>query len=422
MATTAESYEAEQQRLKAELEGEDDVSITAPVEPEVNPEVYKDVEPLLFRGFLTLSAEINGVSFVFKSLNHHEFDLLRFYGSLERQNSQEAWGTFLAYGVFIVGGVNILPERERWLSRLADLFNGFPSDAVSRMVRYLSEVNRRAAVAVYLTEAYAMETISRYRWLQLSGTDLTSVAATGIDGTQRLGMNTAQQVWRAINVIEDRNERYEREWEHAKFVGSCFAGKGIQKVYNQDTRRRRQEREDRMTRKDKVLRQWVLGETPQDGVIKGPGFVMSVPRTVEELTVQLEKDIRGEKDWHDRVVEEHEGRIRAGHAERRNLLEQARSASLHKFPERGVVSGERSEQTYTRGEMEALLRRRKQLMAQEVARMQVNPGLDDKTTNFVDRWWGDRDPSSEFATTERDPSAAAPIPVPRVPSTPFRRK
>jgi len=424
MASALESYEKEQSRLRAERDGagEEDVSITAPVEPEVNPLIYKDVEPMLFRGFLTVAAQINGVSFVFKSLNHHEFELLKFYGGFEATLSQEFWGVFLAHGVFVVGGVNILPERERWIAKLTELFNSLPSDSISRMIRYLSEVNRRASVAIHLTEAYAMELMSRYRWFQLKGQDLTSVAVTGIDGTQRLGLNMGQQAWLAINNIEDRNEAAERDWEHSKFVGSCFAGKGIQKVYNQDSARRRQEREDRMTRKDKVLRQWVLGENVEDGIVTGPGVVMAVARTVEELTNQLEKDIRGEKDWHDRVVEDHETRIRSVHLQRRRQLEQTLQENLERFPERGVIGVASPNEALTLAEVEERIRRRKQLMAQEVARMRLDPrSADEKTVNFVERWWGD-EVSSELSTTDRDPSEAVTIAPPRQPTTPFRRK
>lgn len=418
MSGAVERYHKEQERLRAEQEGsEDDVSITAPVEPEVNPKVYRDVEPLLYRGFLTLPAEINGVPFVFKSLNHHEFDLLRFFGSFERP-TPEFWGMFLAYGVFVVGGVNVLPERERWTSKLADLFNGLPSDAMTRMIAYLSEVNRRASVATHLTEAYAMEVTSRYRWVQLKGLDPTSVAVTGIDGTQRLGLNIAQQVWRAVNSIEDLNEANERDWENTKFMGSCFAGKGMQKVYNQDARRRRQEREDRMTRKDKILRQWVLGEDIQDGVVTGPGYVMSVPRTVEELTTQLEKDIRGEKDWHDHVVEEHEARIRARHAEQRQQLEHARLESAQQTPEWGVFGGGSLDQTFSSAEVEERIRRRK---VQDAARVQPDDEAAEKTSRVLDRWYSD-DVTSQASTTNRDPSTAVQILPPRELAVPFRRK
>ena len=422
MGDVLQKYRAEQDRMRAEADGDEDVQITAPIEPEVNLDIYKDVEALLYRGFLTAYARVNGIPFVFKSLNHHEFDLLRFAGDFDGTFTPETWGRFLAYGVFMIDGVNILPERERWLSKVREIFDSLPPEAMARTIRHIGEVNRRATAAVHLTEAYAMEMVSRYRWLQIQGLDITSTSVTGIDGTQRLGLNTAQHVWRALNHIEDRNERYEREWEHAKFVGSCFAGKGIQKVYNQDSRRRRQEREDRMTRKDKILRKWVMGEEVKDGVVTGPGVTMSVPRTVQELTAQLEKDIRGEKDWHDRVIDEHEARIRAGHAERREQLEQAARESLERHPNRGVF-GEGSElhQAYGPGEIDEQVRRRRQFLAQEVARMQVDRGPDDKTNDFVERWWGS-EVSSEVTTTDRDPSTAVSLPPQRIPSTPLSRK
>ena len=417
-----QKYKQEQAQLRAEHEGEgDDVSITTPVEPEVNPAIYKDVEPLLFRGFLTAHAEVNGISFVFKSLNHHEFDLLKFSGGFDGEFSQAAWGTFLAYCVFMIDGVNILPERERWLSKVRQIFTSLPIDAMARIIRHIGEVNRRATAAVYLTEAYAMETTSRYRWLQVKGLDLSSISVTGIDGTQRLGLNTGQYVWRAINNIEDRNEEHERDWEHAKFIGSCFAGKGLQKVYNQDIRRRREEREDRMTRKDKILRKWVLGEDVTDGVVAGPGFALAVPRTVEELTTQLENDIRGEKDWHDRVVEDHEARVKAAVVERREQIERATQESLERFPDRGVFGGGAMDRTFSPAEIDEQVRRRKQILAQEVARMQVDGGPDEKTNRFVDRWWGN-EVSSQVSTTDRDPNEAVSLPPQREPTTPFRRK
>jgi hypothetical protein len=417
-----QKYQREQSRLRADQGlDEEDISIVAPVEPEVNPAIYKDVEPLLFRGFLTAYAEVNRIPFVFKSLNHHEFELLKFSGNFDGDIPQPAWGAFLSYSVFMVDGVNILPERDRWLSKIREIFTSLPVEAMARIIRHIGEVNRRASVAVYLTEAFAMETVSRYRWLQLRGLDLTSVAVTGIDGTQRLGLNTAQYVWRAINHIEDRNDTNERDWEHAKFVGSCMAGKGIQKVYNQDSRRRREEREDKMTRKDKILRKWVLGEEVPDGVVQGPGITMAVPRTVEELTTQLEKDIRGEKDWHDRVVEEHEERVKAGYARRRQELEQAARDNMERFPERGVMGGGSLDRAYSPAEIDEQVRRRKQIMAQEVARMQVDTGPDERTENFTERWFGD-EVFSQVSTTDRDPSEAVALPPQRQPAVPFRRK
>jgi hypothetical protein len=425
MANEIQNYKAEQQRLKSEYEGKpkEDIRITAPQEPEVNPEVWKDVEPMLFRGFLTVAAEINGVYFVFKSLNHHEFEFLRFSGILrDQQVKTQFWDTFLSYEVFMIDGINILPDRERWVQRIAEMFSEFPKEAKSKIIRHVSEVNRRSSAAVILAEAYAMESISRYRWMQLKGLDLTTTAVTGIVGTQQLGLNWAQQLWRALNLAEDRNEQHERDWENAKFIGSCFAGKGLNRVYSQDSDRRQKEKEERIARKDKLLREVLLGEKIPEKSAQLPGAVITMPRTVEELANQLEKDLRGEQDWHDKVVEQHEKRIREQYQARQRQQEEAAKGNAARFGNYDVIGGSEV-QGLTPQEVEERIRHSKQIRAQNAARMQVVP-FDEKTEMFLDKW-GVTGPeiSTEISTTDKDPSGASALPVRKASIvTPFRKK
>jgi hypothetical protein len=418
------TYEAEQERLKAEYDGQ--VTITAPRDPEVNPEVYKDVEPLLYRGFLTVPAVINDVYFVFKSLNQHEYELLRFSGGVQsNQVTDRFWDMFLAYGVFMVDGTNILTERERWLPRIAETFSGLNKEAKAKIIRYLSEINRRSAAATALTEAYSMELNSRYRWAQLRGLDLTSVAVTGIDGSQKLGLNWAQQLWRALNYFEDHHAEHERAWENAKFIGSCMAGKGISKVYNQDTDRRAKEKQERMDRKDRILREILLGEKVDTEESKIPGAVVKAARTVEELASQLQEDLRGNKDWHDRVIEEHERRVQQTFADHRTQLETLARENVLQHGDRPVFGGsdlQENLQGLTAQQVEEHMRRRQQLEAQAAARAQVRPMLDEKTERFLERWGGN-EVSSEVSTTDKDISGAIPVPtVTRTPVAPFRKK
>lgn len=398
------SYDQEQAQLREEYEGGSrrrGIEIEAPREPEVKPEVYKDVEPMLYRGFLTVVAEINGVPFVFKSLNHHEFELVRLvsggFGTSSARNA--SWNAFLAYGVFLVNGINVLPKRDEYALKLADLFDSLPQEARDKVVRYLGELNRRAARAVAMVEAYSMEVMSRYRWLQLKGLDCTSTAVTGVEGTSRLGLNWAQQLWRAINQIEDRNDDHEREWENSKFIGSCFAGKGLSKVYTQDTERRRKEKEDRIARKDLILREHVLGERPQ--TVKGlvAGAVMVGPKTVEELADQLAKDLRGEQDEHDRVVAAYESRIRQAHTERQAEIAAQAVEAEREFGGRGVVGT-----TLREGMTEAQAREygesRKQLLAQAAARLQLRQATTDEQTAERMERWGLEDTSTQPPTKD----------------------
>lgn len=332
-------YEKEQAALASKLDGGggDDLHIEMPQDPEVNPEVYRDVEPLIFRGFLTVSAEINGVHFVFKSLNQHEMELLKFLYPTGRTGTK-FWSDFLAYGVFMVDGVNVLPERDKFLGKISATFSELPNDIRSKVIWHLSEVNRRAANAVTLTECYVLEKYSRYRWYQLHGLDLTSTSVTGIQGTSTLGLNWGQLIWRAVNRIEDMNMVQEQEWEHAKFVGSCMAGKGITRVYQQDNDRRKREKEEEIARKDRIIRKVLLGEDTSLGT-QTAGAVKIVARTVEELTAQLERDLRGEKDFHDLVVEQYENRLREGYNRRQAQLEDLARVRDEEFGGKELLGG-----------------------------------------------------------------------------------
>lgn len=426
MPRAAGSYEEEQERLRRTSEGErdeDDPRLAIPKAPEVNPEVYRDVLPMLFRGFLTLPAEINGVFFVFKSLNHHEFEMVRLMGGgMGDHIPPRFWDLFLAHGVFLIDGQNVLVERQRWMPRIANVFRDLLPKAKAKVIRALSELNRRAANATLLTEAYAMETYSRYRWAQLHGLDLSMAAVTGVSGTDTLGLNWAQYTWRALNYFEDMSAATERDWEHAKFVASSMAGKGIQRVYNRDHDRRRKEAEERIARKDKLLRHVIEGAPMEDGTTIRNGQVVIVAQTVEELADQLDKSLRGEKDWHDQVIEAHEQRVKEQNSAQRAQLRTMAQDAAERFGDRSVV-GETNLAPLSQAEVQERIQRSRQLQAQALARGVVSPEpeKEERMAKFLERH-GLLGPDVEttVAPTDRDPSTATPIPPQREPGKPWR--
>lgn len=407
------------------------IRIPAPKEPEVNPEIWKDVESLLFRGFIALPAQINGVNFIFKSLNHHEFDQVQWIngGSMNHEATERFYNTFLAYGVFMVDGQNILAERHRWVPELIETFAVLPVPAKQKIIRFMSEVNRRSSNAVVLTEAYVMENTSRFKWAQIKGIDLMSPTCTGTQGTENLGCNYAQLVWRALNYFEDMKDTAEREWDNAKFIGSCFAGKEIKKIYNQDKDRRTKEKEQRLERKDKILRIVLLGEDAE-GEEKEGRTIKIIARSVEELASQLEKDLRGEKDWHDQVVESEQNRIANQVKDRKAKLVQM--VKEREVREGTVMRGATSEfsEGLSPDEVRQRITRRRQLEAQQAAGKMVFPEMDARLDSFLLKHGYSEEegtyqlPGQEPAIqrTDKDPSTAMPLPRPPGPRPPpFRR-
>lgn len=390
MTDAVQRYEAEQARLRRQEgieSGEDGVRIEPPKPPEVNPEILKDVEPLLFRGFLYVGAEINEVPFVFKSLNQHEFELLYLTVNPQtRQGVRRFYDYFLAYGVLMVDGVNVLPERDQWLPEIAKTFGDLDDNARRKVIRNLSEINRRASRATVLTEVYCMESMSRLRWSQYQTIDLTSPAVTGFAGTQNLGMNWAQLTWRAVNYFEDQREAHEREWENAKFIAGAFAGsKGLASVNSQDKQRREKDQNDRLARRDKVLRSVLLGESFGDETSKGRP--MKVARTVEELADQLEKDLRGEKDWHDQVVEEHERKAREAYDQRQQRLQDLRTAHIEQYGDRAVIGGTDALEGLTPEQVQRRLRQRREETARRLASPPAYPEMADPRLDDFHRKW-----------------------------------
>lgn len=425
MAPSAEQYEQEQAKLRAQTDGlpdPDDIEIPPPREPEVNPEIYKDVVPLLSRGFLMLPAEINGVLFVFKSLNHHEFEMLGLMGGIQHDRSptQTFWNLFLAYGVCMVDGANVLDNREKSVREIAHAFADFTPGARSKLIRYLSELNRRANVATILTEAYATESYSRYRWAQIRGLDLMAPTVTGISGTERLGLNYAQFTWRALNHYEDLQETMEREWENAKFIGACMAGKGIQKVNHADERRRAKHKEVLYSRKDAVIRNALFGD-PFDGGKLKDGKIIIAAHTVEELSAQLQASLRGEKDWHDQVVESYEKQIRDRYTEQEQKLQEMLAVHKDEFGDRQVI-GNTSLEGLSPAEVQNRVLRRKQFEAQRQAQSILYPQLDEKGEDLHQKWGlTGAEVVTPLAQTDRDPSEAIPLQPSTSPGRPFRR-
>lgn len=416
--------------LNPDVDEDGGIRIPAPKEPEVNPEVWRDVESLLFRGFLAIPAEINGVEFIFKSLNHHEYDHVQWLNgrTMNREATERFYNTFLAYGVFMVEGENILAERHRWLPELITTFGAFPSPAKQKVIRFMSEVNRRASNAVTLAEAFVMEATSRFRWAQLRGIDLMAPSCTGTQGTENLGLNYAQLVWRALNHYEDQKETGEREWDNAKFIGSCFAGKEIKKIYSQDTNRRLKEREMRMERRDSLLRQVLLGEDVEQE--KEGKTVKFVARSVEELSQQLERDLRGEKDWHDQIVESEQRRMSNRITERREKLQQLVKEREEREGQtmRGAFSD--STEGLSKEEVQQRIQRRRQVEAQNVASRMVFPEMSDpRLDNFLAKYGYGEESTNQagqqapIQKSNQDPSTAMPVrPMPTRPRTPpFRR-
>lgn len=279
--------------------------------------VWDEIHLHLTQGFLTSQSHVLGQTFVFKTVNEHELRLIE-AAKPHRTASPEARTSFrslfIAYSLFMINGENVLVDRPRHMRRLVRTVSRLPGPVQDKILEGLGSLNQRASRLHPMVEVYAYENRSRFRWLQTVDTPVHSVLATGIPGTCDLGMNGCQSIWTALNRLIDRREAMERDWQNAKFVGSCFAGKGVRSVDERDRNRQEKERTEREDLKMKVLYRYLNRLPPgSDGepekMAELPdGRQVKVERTfraesAEELAEQLSAALSGEKDYHDMIVD-----------------------------------------------------------------------------------------------------------------------
>jgi len=252
---------------------------------------YKNLEQLIFQGFLTLPVCIQDTRFVLKTINTVEFEKARLYLGLRQSDHIIHQLYFIAHSILMVNDVNVLQSRSESLPYIIKSLQTLPVSYLTRMVTLLTDLNNLSVKSGPLIEAYCYEDVSRQNWMSLKGYKLNDPMVSGVEGTQYIGLNTYQKLWVSLNNLEDIKIAREVDWDYAKFVGSCFNPKGVRNIEAHDKGRRAREREER-----EMIRKGVV----EDDTIKIQA------NTVEELMDELERSLKGEKDWHDKVIEEYE--------------------------------------------------------------------------------------------------------------------
>lgn len=284
---------------------------------QVDSSVWDELETYLYRSFLTSPSVLGGMNVIFKTLNHHEIQNINLHrpvlGSSEevQRNYRSA---MIAYSTFMIDGENVLPNRASNLRKLMNLFDKLDNSIMEKIIQNLSLLNKRATFLFPLTEVYIHENRSRFKWLHIKQTNINSPTVTGIPGTDVIGMNYCQQTWTSLNHLQDMKEEIERDWNNAKFVGSCFNSKGVRSLEEKDRGRREKERQDSDDLKIKVLYRYLNRDERGNSI--EPDDVMTLPdgrkvtvekreiaQTVDELARQLSSSLSGEKDKHDEIIE-----------------------------------------------------------------------------------------------------------------------
>lgn len=266
---------------------------------------YKQIKNLIFDGFIPFRIQFFGMNLVMKGLNPEEY---RFIEMVEPEAVRRIPLYFL-YSIVFVDGDSLLPHRSELHGDFISFWMKLPSKVCEYLVNIVQAIQTAQSDCYENLEGYLYENESRYLWNVYGKKAVRNKLIKGVD---LIGMNTAQESWVLFNSREDLKEEQDRLFDHSKFIVSgMIGGKEIKKIETSENLRQREE---------KQRRQDIRLKNKKDKIKLGPSL-----NTADELVKELERQIKGEKDIHDQIIDQHEQKLREFMAVRRAEMEQLAS-------------------------------------------------------------------------------------------------
>lgn len=281
--------------------------------------LYKDVEDLIQYGYLTANVDVNGCNLAMRSICLGDPRL--FMARVGISSDERTWREWVvASTVWMVEGydLNHVPNAAVEVRRS---LQETPSYAVEKLYSLFTQLYARLTRAIEATEAFCYEDYSRTLWRMTNR-------------GQGKTVNAVQHVWTAFNIAEDEKELWDREWIAARFIASAHNPKGVKKIAQRDEMNQNLEKE----RRQHVVASLYKKITNQSLVEDENGNVYITARSKEELEDEMQRWLKGEKDWHDQVIDAYKDAIRQQH-ENQRAQHEARMGGLQEANEEGVVGG-----------------------------------------------------------------------------------
>ena len=257
-------------------------------------ETYRNIKHLIFDGFIPVRLSIGDTNLTLKSIYPREFSYIEM---IAPKKESERIPYYFLYSIVFLDGIEIQPHKKELHDPIVSVFNKMHAKTVEKIFNVLTDIQRYYSASYENLEGYLYEKESRYLWTIYKQSILGGF-------TNSWGYNTAQESWISFNQREDRKEQMDMDFNNAKFIVSALVGsKEVRKLDNlekmRETEELRRRQEIRLKNKTQKLR-------------------LTPPvNTKEELVQELHKQMRGEKDLHDKIIERHE-KIMADREKERN--------------------------------------------------------------------------------------------------------
>lgn len=286
-------------------------------------DIYKDVETLISPGFLTHQVSVGGMSMSMRSLFPGDIFLLKH--RMGRESTVRTWKEWaVASSVWMMDG-QLLLGQPNTPARVQRSLRHMSRAGIDMLFSVFMGLFNRVTEALNRIEAFCYEDFSRQIWRRCGRQSPATDEFAGIPGVGSHGMNHAQRLWTAYNLVEDDRQQWMRDWQAAKLVASSNTPKGVKRIASRDKAEAANE-EERRKRVISLCYERVRGAEDD-----GSPYTVYRAVSAEELVAEMERWKRGESDRHDQIVEFHKNRIREqqraqqeAHAQRMAALEAQR--------------------------------------------------------------------------------------------------
>ncbi len=292
-------------------------------------EAYKLLADLVFKGFLTVRMEIAGKSFVFKTINEREYDLIKLYSGFSDgpPHTLRFNLNYLVASLLTIDDENILKRKDYDFREYYKFFSELPHILYVRVLEELLQLRGLAIEVTEYLEGFSYTSQSRSKWSFMKDAPY-SQAFTGIPGTDRLGINVYQENWVLINKMLDKEEQYNKDFSLALLIASAQNPKGARSVRGKHDSavERSDERRKKLAKVGSLKQQsW----TPK-------GWAQPVD-TAEELVAELQRQMDGRKDKHDVFIDDYMKKLREQAEEQSRKAEERIKAARERREAEGDI-------------------------------------------------------------------------------------
>jgi len=256
---------------------------------------YPDLEKILRQGFLSLGLNYEGTNIVFKTLTEKELRNLAFYTTIANDKAINQYR--MAFSTFMVDSDNILIDRNKKINELKDFYTSLPSGVYEEFFLKIVKLSQRYIEVLKFFEGFCYTDNSRYIWRVLNNGDPTKTFFTGIEGTDICGMNNVQENWISINKKLDEEELYEQEFNLSLMITSSMNSSGARSISVEH----KNNRNELLDVRAQIVK---YGYDKKRYIEEHKKSIWAQPiKTKEDLVRELNRQMSGEKDVHDRFME-----------------------------------------------------------------------------------------------------------------------